>query len=136
MPPVISIEGLRDQLDGDWVAVDRHGEIVEYSVPKDIGPATLSVSPVSDALKEVNDADNIVGSVDKNTVWSVDAIVLNSIVLSRLPDQTFTAEELIEAVREAGFVWQITPSLPTLERPVGENSGDTGDYRPRGRDRG
>lgn len=105
---VISIERLKDQLDGDWVAFDKHGQVVEYTVQKDIGPATLSVSPVTDALKEVDDADRVVGSVDRNTVWSVDAIVLNTIVLRRLPDETFTAEELIEVVREVGFGWQVS----------------------------
>lgn len=110
MPPVISIEQLRDQLDGDWVAFDSHGEVVDYVVPKDIGPATLSVSPMTDAMKQVDEADRVVGSVDKNSVWSVDAIVLNSIVLKRLPDATFTAEDLIEAVRDAGFAWQISPT--------------------------
>lgn len=112
LPPVISIERLRAQLDGDWVAIDKHGHVVEYTVAKDIGPATLSVSPVTDALKEVDDADRVVGSVDKNTVWSVDAIVLNTIVLQRLPDSTYTAEELIEAVRDVGFGWQISPADP------------------------
>jgi len=107
---VISIESLREHLDGDWVAFDKQGNVVDYVVPRDIGPATLSVSPVTDALKEVDEADRVVGSVDKNSVWSVDAIVLNSIVLRRLSENTYTAEGLIEAVREAGFSWQISPT--------------------------
>lgn len=106
----ISIEALRQHLDGDWVAFDKYGNVVEYAVPSDIGPATLSVTPVTDALKEVDSADRVVGSTDKNTVWLVDAIVLNSIVLRRLPDETYDAEDLIEAVRGAGFAWQIRPS--------------------------
>jgi hypothetical protein len=68
------------------------------------------VSPVTDALKEVDDAGLVVGSTDKNTVWSVDAIVLNSIVLRRLPEETYGPEDLIEAVRGAGFAWQIRPT--------------------------
>lgn len=107
---MISIERLREQLRGDWVAFDKHGETVDYVVPKDIGPATMSVSPVTDALKQVDEADRVVGSVDKHSVWSVDVIVLNSIVLRRLPDETYTAEELIDVVREAGFAWQISPT--------------------------
>lgn len=107
---MISIERLREQLDGDWVAFDKQGHLVDYDVPNDVGPATMSVSPITDALKEVDDADRVVGAVDKNSVWSVDAIVLNTIVLRRLPDETYTAEELIRAVRDAGFAWQISPT--------------------------
>jgi hypothetical protein len=105
---VISIERLRHQLDGDWVAFDGNGDVVEYNVPSNVGPAMLSVSPVTDALKRVDDADHVVGSVDKNSVWVVDAIVLNRVVFRRIPEGTFTAEELIEAVREAGYSWQIS----------------------------
>lgn len=107
---MISVEKLLDQLKGEWVAFDRHGQAVEYEIPKDIGPATLSVSAVTDALKQVDEADRVVGSVDRETVWMVDAVVLNSIVLRRLPMTSFTIEELLEAVREAGFVWQISPT--------------------------
>lgn len=107
---MISIETLRQHLVGDWVAFDKHGRVVHHVVPNDIGPATLSVSAVTDALKEVDEADRVVGSVDKNKVWSVDAIVLNSIVLRRLPDDVYEAEELIEAVRDLGFSWQISPT--------------------------
>ena len=105
---MISIAALRRHMVGDWVAFDKRGTVVDYVVPKDIGPATLSVSAVTDALKEVDEGDRVVRSVDKNSVWSVDAIVLNSVVLRRLPEQTYTAEELIVAVREAGFAWQIS----------------------------
>lgn len=107
---MISIAQLREELRDDWVAFDKHGQVVDYVVPKDIGPATMSVSPVTDALKMVDEADRVVGSVDKSSVWSVDAIVLNSIVLRRLPDREYTAEELIEAVRDVGFAWQISPT--------------------------
>lgn len=107
---VISVDNLRRHTVGDWVAFDKHGDIVEYLVPKDIGPATLSVSAVTDALKEVDPAGRVVASIDKNTVWSVDAIVLNSIVLRRLPEGEYGVEALIEAVRQAGFAWQISPT--------------------------
>ncbi|HEX6286462.1 MAG TPA: hypothetical protein VFZ80_03175 [Acidimicrobiia bacterium] len=107
---MISIESLAEHLAGDWVAFDKYGNVLDYIVPNDIGPATLAVSPVTDALKEVDEADRVVGSVDKNAVWSVDAIVLNSIVLRRLPNDAYEAEDLIQAVRDAGFSWQISPT--------------------------
>lgn len=107
---MISTQELKSRLTGNWVAIDKHGQPVIYEVPADIGPATLAVAPVTDALKRVDEADRVVESVDKNTVWSVVAIVLNAIVLNRLPEDSFTAEELIEAVRDAGFAWQISPT--------------------------
>lgn len=101
---------LKDQIEGEWVAFDKHGRVVQFAVPEDFAPATLSVSPVTDALKRVDEADRVVGSVDKGSVWMVDVILLSSTVLGRLPDDVFTAEELLEAVREAGFVWQVSPT--------------------------
>jgi hypothetical protein len=45
-------------------------------------------------------------------MWAVDAIVLSSVVLSRLEatGESMTAEELIDAVTEAGFAWQTSPT--------------------------
>lgn len=108
MTAVISLADLRGVIDGKWIAVDMKGDPVDYKVPRDIGPATLSVSPVTDALKIVDSAGNLTGSVDKDSCWFVDAIVLNVIVLDRLPDGSYTAENLIEEVRRAGFSWQIS----------------------------
>ena len=105
---MISIAALRQRIEGDWVAFDKHGNKVAYDVPKDIGPATMSVSPVVDAIKRIDEADRVVESVPRESLWEVDAIVLNSVVLGRLDDRVLTAEELIEAVREAGFVWEIS----------------------------
>ncbi|MFZ0013231.1 MAG: hypothetical protein WAL25_03855 [Acidimicrobiia bacterium] len=105
---MISIELLKTRLEGNWVAFDKHGRPVVYRPPKDIGPATLGVRPVTDALKRVDENDEVVGSVDKKSVWAVDVIILNTIVLDRLPDQSFSAEGLIEAVRSVGFTWQIS----------------------------
>lgn len=95
---------------GNWVAFDKHGDRVDYTVPNDIGPATLSVSPVTDALKTVDDVGNLATSGDKAAFWSVDAIVLNVVVLDRLPESVDSVEDLIEKVRQIGFTWQISPT--------------------------
>lgn len=105
---MISTEKLTSRLDGDWVAFDKHGEVVDYVVADHIGPAILLVSPVTDALKRVDDAERVVDSIDRGSVWMVDVIVLNSTVLSALPHKELSAEELIDSVREAGFTWQIS----------------------------
>jgi hypothetical protein len=107
---VISLGDLRAALVGNWVAFDKHGNPVDYKVPGDIGPAALSVSPVTDALKVVDEEGNLAGSGDRGAYWSVDAIVLNSVVLDRLTDREYSAEDLIQEVRRVGFVWQISPT--------------------------
>lgn len=107
---VIALTDLRAALVGNWVAFDRHGTLLDYPIPNDIGPAALAVSPVTDALKTTDEEGDLVGSADKNAFWSVDVIFLNAVVLDRLPDRQYTAEELIEEVRQVGFAWQISPT--------------------------
>ena len=107
---MISLVDLRAALVGNWVAFDKHGRPVDYAVPNGIGPAALSVSPLTDALKTVDEKGHLAGFVDKTAFWSVDAIVLNSVVLDRLPDRLYTAEDLIDEVRRIGFTWQISPT--------------------------
>jgi hypothetical protein len=109
---VISITRLRDQLEGDRVVFDRWGHVVEVEVPEGIGPATLMVSPLTEAVKRVDEAERLVESVNRSGMWAVDAIVLSSVVLSRLEatGESMTAEELIDAVTEAGFAWQTSPT--------------------------
>lgn len=110
---MISTGRLSEILNGDWVVFDKQGNAVDLAVPRDVGPAALLVTNVTDALKRVDEADRVVASVDRSTMWSVEAIVLNSIVLRRLKDEEFSVEGLLDAVREAGFAWQIRPiSVP------------------------
>jgi len=105
---MISIARLQERLVDNWVAFDKNGEPVDLVIPSDIGPATLMVSDVTDALKIVDEADRVGASVDRSRMWAVDAIVLNAIALRRLEGRVLTAAELIGAVREAGLVWQIS----------------------------
>ena len=108
MPVVISTADLRARLDGNWVAFGIDGRPVDYTVPGDIGSATLSVSEVTDSLKVFGEDGILTGSVDKTAYWSVDAIVLNVAVLDRLPDSSLSAEDLIAEVLRVGFTWQIS----------------------------
>lgn len=108
MQPVISITRLKEAIDGEWVALDKWGTPLEVAIPEDRGPATLMVSEVTDALKTIDEADRLGEAVDRSTTWAVDAIILNTTVLDRLGDRTLTAEQLIEAVAEVGFAWQVS----------------------------
>lgn len=104
---MISTSRLAASLRGNWVAFDKHGIPVEVDIPGDIGPAALLVSPVTDAVKRL-DGDTV-ESLDRDQIWLVEAIVLNSVVLRRLGDLEATPEELLSAVRGAGYSWQISP---------------------------
>jgi hypothetical protein len=106
-PVPISTSLLRDSLVGDWIGFDRQGDPLDMEIPHDIGPAALLVSPVTDAVKRVE--DDVVESLDRDQMWFVEAIVLNSVVLKRLEDRDWSAEELLIAVREMGYTWQISP---------------------------
>lgn len=107
---MISTAHLVEHLADRWVAFDKHGAILNIDVPGDIGPAALLVSPVTDALKEVDDNGRVIGSVDRSKMWSVDAIVLNEIAVRRLDQDSYSAGDLIAAVRQSGLVWQVRPT--------------------------
>lgn len=104
---MISTSRLRETLVGDWVAFDREGRTIDLEIPKDIGPAALLVGPVTDAVKRID--GEAVRSLDREGMWAVEAIVLNRVVLRRLEDRELSAEDLLAAVRELGYSWQISP---------------------------
>ncbi|HUG31343.1 MAG TPA: hypothetical protein VMM14_00505 [Acidimicrobiia bacterium] len=109
---MISTARLIEGMVGDWVAFDRWGETFEVDIPGSIGPAALLVSPLTDALKLV--AGGVVESVDRDQMWQVEAMVLNRVVLRRLSGDEMSVEELMRAVRELRFRWQISPVAAPL----------------------
>ena len=114
---MVTISRLKDIIpdDRDFVVIPVTGEPVSFEVPKDIGPATLFVAPVTDALKTVSDDGLVDRSLDRDSVWAIDALALNRVVLHRLEDDTATFLELIEKVAELGFSWQIRVSDPATQ---------------------
>jgi hypothetical protein len=106
---MISIGRLSGIVEEGWAVFDEHGEPVDVPVPKDVGPAALLVTDVTDALKRVDEKGHVVESVDRTGVWSLVAIVLNEVVLRRLEEAETPVGELMETVRAAGFAWQIRP---------------------------
>ncbi|MGB8360575.1 MAG: hypothetical protein WCE80_04180 [Acidimicrobiia bacterium] len=105
---MISITELRARVVDGRVVFDKTGTVVDVPCPPGAGPAVLVVSEMTDALKIVEEG-HITGSVDRSQVWLVDAIVLAGEVLDRLGDEV-PVEDLIEAVRKAGYEWQISPT--------------------------
>ena len=106
--PVISISRLVDSTDAARVVFDEDGLPLVVDLPDEIGPATLLVSDVNEALKWVDDRGRVTESVDRSTVWSVDAIVVDREVLSRLDEDDHTVDSLLEAVAALGYTWQIS----------------------------
>lgn len=105
---MISIETLKDHRTGPWVVFDKHGNILDREIPGDVGPAALLVSEVTEALKRVDEADRIVESLDRSQMWLVEGILLNEVILDKLSGE-MDAPGLLEAVRAAGYAWQIRP---------------------------
>lgn len=102
----ISTSQLVESLVGDQVVFDCDGQPLEVEIPVDIGPAALLVAPATDAVKRL-DGDTV-ESLDRDQVWLVEAIVLNRVVLGRLGDLETTVEDLLIAVGEAGYSWQVS----------------------------
>jgi hypothetical protein len=106
---MISIRRLAGIVKGHWAVFDESGDPVDVPVPKDVGPAALLVTDVTDALKRVDGSGSVVASVDRTGMWALVAIALNEVVLRRLEGAEMPLWELMEAVRAAGFAWQIRP---------------------------
>ena len=108
---MVSISALRSRLDDDtnWVVIDPQGAPLEVGVPADVGPATLLVGPVTDALKARGDGDDIVSSVDRDDVYAVEGFALHRVVLDRLEDVEVDTRGLFELVKTTEIAWQFKP---------------------------
>lgn len=102
---MLSVSELEDRLgDENWVVVRPSGEIVEMEIPSGIGPATLIVGAVTDALK-VREGRLITGSLDRDEVWAVEAFAINRVVLDRL-EGVMEPMDLYRAVVDIGLAWR------------------------------
>lgn len=90
--------------EADWVVVSPSGERIDFEIAPDIGPATLLVRPVTDALK-MRSGTRLIGAVRRDLVWSVEGFALNRVVVDKLGGE-YTPLELYEAVRETRLSWQ------------------------------
>ena len=97
---MLTVSRLQELLgeDRDWIVVRPTGEPVDTEIPPDIGPATLLVSTVTDALKTVSEDGFVDGSLDRESVWKVEAIALNRVVVSRLEGEEMSPLDLYRAV--------------------------------------
>ena len=91
---------------GDCVLFDSKGVALAATVPPDIGPATLLVAPVTDALNTTTSAGLVDQSLDRDDIWAVKGYALNRVVVDRLESSTMTPRQLVEAVSKLRFGWQ------------------------------
>lgn len=110
---MLTVSGLQELLgeDRDWIVVRPTGESVDMEIPPDIGPATLLVVAVTDALKTVSEDGFVEGSVDRDSVWKVEAIALNRVVVERLEGEEMSPLDLYRSVIRLRLGWQIA-SMP------------------------
>lgn len=122
---MIEISALREGLvgDGDRVMFDPEGNILHGEVPPGAGPATLIVSAVTDAVKTVEEG-KVTGSVDRSSLWKVEAFLLDVTVLAKLGPGTVDADSLLVAVEATGISWQVMPRSTA--------AGGFGSSQPRG----
>ncbi len=105
---MIDISALRRLADGDrhHVDVDHRGVLADLGELDAEGPAILIAVPVTDAVKVV--AEGVVlGSFDKDALWSIQGFRLGSEVILELDDSVSDPQSLIDAVTEAGFQWRV-----------------------------
>lgn len=105
---MISKERLLAAVEHGRVAFDSDGNPVDP--PEiDVGfPATAQVAPVTDAVKRLR--GDVVESLDRDSLWTVEIMVLEREVLESLDPEEMTAGEVWLAVIRAGYTWQISPS--------------------------
>lgn len=105
---MIPIASLSRDSTGDRVVFDHRGDPVDIDLSLTTGPAVLVVAPVTDAVKRVERGQ--VESLDRDGVWSIEAIAIDRFVLQRLEADEMSAEELLTAVPELGYPWEISRS--------------------------
>ena len=106
---MISLTKLRAGLRDDWVVFESGGSLLYSEPPADVGPAVMLVTEVVDAMKVV-ESGFVVESVDRDRLWVLEGLAMSGEVISQLGEGEVELADLIEAVRESGFEWQVTPT--------------------------
>lgn len=106
---VVSILELKERLaqGGNWVLFDSHGVAIETPIPGDLGPATLLVAPVIDALKTTNSDGLVDRSLNRDDIWAVKGFALNRVVVDRLEPVSMAPRQLFDAISDLRFGWQV-----------------------------
>jgi len=107
--PVVTSEDLR-RLAGSVTGrllVDADGRLMDQAgIAGDAHVPGLVVTPITEAVKKV-DSGKIVHYLSRDTLWGVEGFLLDRRVIDSLPDGIQSGSGLIDAVREAGFAWQV-----------------------------
>ena len=106
---MLTVSRLQEMLgeDRDWIFVRPTGEPVDMEVPPNLGPATMLVSSMTDALKTVSKDGFVDGSIDRDSVWIVEAFALSRAVVQLLEGEEMSARDLHGSVMGLQFGWQV-----------------------------
>jgi hypothetical protein len=111
---VISSQALRrlaERAEGR-VVIDQEGEpLAVEGLPEDAPVPGLVVGKVNEAVKQVED-EMIVRYLNRDAVWAVEGFLLDTEILSSLPDGVASAAGLIEAMTGAGYEWHAVIPIP------------------------
>lgn len=90
----------------EHLVIDTHGLELNLIPHPKWGPAVMLVSPVTDALKEV-EGGRVVGSQDRERVALVTGFAISGEVLQGLGVLPATPELIHQAVMDLGYVWEM-----------------------------
>ncbi len=85
--------------------IGANGEPVSWEVETP-APACLVVDELTDAVKLV-EGDALGDSIDRDELWAVRGFALSREVVASLTPGTYSAGELIVAVRASGYAWSV-----------------------------
>lgn len=102
------ISDLLFETDADPVPIDADGSRLEATVPEGLGPATLLVGPVVDAVKLVEDG-RVVGSLDRDDLYAVAGVVVARSLLESIAETELSLPAIIEAAAMLGHRWESHP---------------------------
>lgn len=104
--PLIDLKTLIDQAGHHQrISFDPDGVPLDLDGRTELGPATLIVESVTDAVKTVDTENKLVGVVDKSELWEVVGFSVQTSVLAGLASGPITGDELIRAVSASGTEW-------------------------------
>jgi hypothetical protein len=115
---VISSQALRRIAETglDRISITNTGELSEFDdLPEETLIPALVVGKVNEAVKQL-EAGSVVHYLNRDALWAVMGFLLDPKVVSSLPEDVDSAADLIEAVKQAGFVWHTVVLSSLSER--------------------
>ena len=109
--PLIDLKTLIDHADTHQrISFDPDGVPIDLDERMGLGPASLIVEPVTDAVKLVDTEDKLVGVVDKSELWEGVGFSVRTSVVAEFAAGPISGDELIRLVSASGTEWSSVPA--------------------------